>query len=147
MNPEDEYDQCESDADGFPVGSPHSPVLEDPDCDGCREEFGAPSNCTDCPYRDHPKAKPIPPPVKKTGSFCPYCGHDVDWSKPTAPLSIALPCGHEGPDDAKFCPDCGVDYTIEHDCESDDCNTPECDPGPWCSGFKPAEGSEKKEES
>ena len=58
MNPEQEHDQCESDADGFPVGSPHSPVLEDPDCDGCREEFGAPSNCTHCPYRDHPKAKP-----------------------------------------------------------------------------------------
>ena len=190
MNPEDKDDQCESDINGFPVGSPHSPVLEDPDCDGCREEFGHPENCLKCPYRNHPKAKPTPDPTKLdlrsrsrgatlvnyaneeptyenegipdfvgisevvtrhippsvTGSekFCPYCGHDVDWSKPTAPLSIALPCGHEGPDDANFCPDCGV--FIEYDCESDDCNTQECDPGPWCSGFKPAEGSKKKEE-
>lgn len=99
MNSEDEDDQCESDIDGFPVGSPHSPVLEDPDCDGCREEFGAPSNCTDCPYRNHPKAKPIPcshPPEEQhqvqaditddtviPGFYCRLCGNLVSEYGPS----------------------------------------------------------------
>lgn len=60
MNPE--HDQCESDVDDFPVGSPPPRVLEDPDCDACKKEFGYWKNCIDCPYRDHPKAKPMPVP-------------------------------------------------------------------------------------
>lgn len=101
MNPEHKDDQCESDIDGFPVGSPHSPVLEDPDCDGCREEFGHPENCIKCPYRNHPKAKPTPDPTK------------LDFSK----LSETKISKMEGEPPAEF--ECDVECSME--ATSDDC--------------------------
>lgn len=84
--------------------SPDELMMETWNCPKCgRVELIIYKRCQSCGHdRDESPLAGMP------DKFCPYCGHDVDWSSPTAPLSIVLPCDHEGPDDAKFCPTCGV---------------------------------------
>lgn len=54
----DKWEQCKEAKTGPAFSCSSFRVMDLPDCKGCREEFGASSNCTHCPYRNHPLATP-----------------------------------------------------------------------------------------